>query len=201
MQTTTSPHHAPGALPKHEKGPGISAEASSNHPREGGLLHGDGLAPTLPITDIKSHLLALLHILLACALQHGGMQEDILATIIRRHEAEAAHLVEPLHGAIDAIGRPAGVTAAAKVTTRAITTHAATRRTTEVTTGRTVTKATATATAAKATRSAEIAARRTVTKVAPGRTVTKTTRGAEATTRGAAKIAARRAITEIAARP
>jgi len=195
-----------GALPKHEKGPGISAEASSNHPRGGGLFHGDGLAPTLPITDIKSHLLALLHILLAGALQHGGMQEDILATIIRGHEAEATHLIKPLHGAIDAIGRPAGVTAAAEVTTRAITTHTATRRTTEVTTGRTVAKATTTTeatagtTAAEATRSAKIAARRTVTKVAPRRTVTKTTGGTKATTRRRAKIAARRAITEIAAR-
>jgi hypothetical protein len=137
----------------------------------------------------------------------SSQQEDILATIIRRHEAEATHLIKPLHGAIDAIGRPAGVTAtAAEVTTRAITTHAATRRTTEVTTGRTVTKATATteatagATAAKATRRAEIAARRTVTKVAPRRTVTKTTRRAEATTRRGTKIAARRAIAEIAAR-
>ena len=134
------------------------------------------------------------------------MQEDILATIIRRHEAEATHLIKPLHSAIDAIGRAAGITAAAEVTTRAITAHAATRRTTEVTPGRTVTKATATteatagATAAKATRRAEITARRTITKVAPRRAVTKTTRRAEATTRRGTKIAARRAIAEIAAR-
>jgi len=204
-RATTSPHNAQPQLPKHEKGPGIAAEASQNHSRRDGLLHRDGLAATLPITDIERHLLALLHILLAGALQHGGMQENILATIIRRHEAEATHLIKPLHGAIDAISRPAGVTAA-EVTTRAITAHAATRRTTEVTTGRTVAKATATteatagATAAKATRSAEITARRTITKVAPRRAVTKTTRRAEATTRRGTKIAARRAIAKIAAR-
>ena len=46
------------------------------------------------------------------ALQHGGMQEHILAAIVRRHEAEAAHLVEPLHRAVDGVGRAALVAVA-----------------------------------------------------------------------------------------
>ena len=47
----------------------------------------------------------MLDILHAGALQNGGMQEHVLAAIVRRHEAEAAHLVEPLDGAADGIGR------------------------------------------------------------------------------------------------
>ena len=124
------------------------------------------------------------------------MQEHILAAIIRRDEAEAAHLVEPLHRAIDGIGRPALVAATAAIVARrsTIAAKATTWRPTEVTPRRTVTEATA-------RRSTEITARRTIaeastrrsTEIAARRTVT------EATARRPAEAAARRPIAEVTA--
>jgi hypothetical protein len=165
------------------------------------------LAPALAVANVERDLLALLHFLLAGPLEDGRMQEHVLPTIIRRHEAEAAHLVEPLDRAVDSIGRPTLVTAAAvaawttisaaeaaartvttaKATTWPVaTTKTTTRRTAEIATRRTIAEATTRALAKAATRrTTEITARRSV---------------AEATTRGCPKVAARRTIAEAAAR-
>src|SRR4051795_2144381 len=76
------------------------------------VLQVDRLPATLAVAHIKRDLLALLHVLAPGLLQDGGMQEHVLAAIFRRHEAEAAHLVEPLHRAADRIGRAAGIAVA-----------------------------------------------------------------------------------------
>src|SRR3712207_6517327 len=76
------------------------------------FLQADRLPPALAVAHIERDLLALLHIGLAGALQHGGVQEDILPAIIRGDEAEAAHLVEPLDGAVHRIGRPTRIAVA-----------------------------------------------------------------------------------------
>jgi hypothetical protein len=151
------------------------------------------LAATLTITDFKCNLFALLHILLACTLQDRGMQEDILATIFRGHEAEAAHLVEPLHRASDVIGRPAFV---------AIEFAARRRTIPEITARRTITKATATTaetTAATEAAAAEITTRGTIAKVTTRGTITKATATTTEAT-AAAEITARGTITKVTAR-
>src|SRR6478672_10920865 len=89
------------------------------------LLQVDRLATTLAVADVERDLLALLDILAPGLLQDGGVQEDVLAAVLRRHEAEAAHLVEPLHRAADRIGRAAGI-AVAEVTARRPVAEAAT---------------------------------------------------------------------------
>jgi hypothetical protein len=166
------------------------------------VLHIDRLAATLAVTHFKRNLLALLHILLAGALQHRRMQEDILATIFRGHEAEAAHLVEPLYRAGDVIGRPAfiAVEFAARrgtiteITARGAITEAAAAKTAataaKVTAWRTVTEITTRgaipkAAATKAAAAAEITARGTVTKVAARGAIPKATATAEITARRA----------------
>ena len=115
------------------------------------------------------------------------MQEDILTTIFRRHEAKAAHLVKPLDRAGDVIGRAAFITA-----------EFAPRRGTipEITTRGTITKATAT-TPETAAATAEITTRGTITKIAARGAITEatTTEAAAAT-----EITARGTIPEIAAR-
>ena len=47
------------------------------------VLELDRLAAALAVPHVERELLALLHILLARALQHGGMQEHVLAAVIR----------------------------------------------------------------------------------------------------------------------
>jgi hypothetical protein len=112
------------------------------------------------------------------------MQEDILTTIFRRHEAKAAHLVKPLDRAGDVIGRPTFIAA-----------EFATRRGTipEITTRGAVTEATA---ATKAAATAEVTARGTITEA----TAAKAAAAAEITARGAiTEITARGTVPEIAA--
>src|SRR5918997_1840307 len=75
------------------------------------LLQHHRLPAALAVADLERHLLALLHIVPAGALQHGGVEEHVLAAVVRGDEAEAAHLVEPLHRAADVVGRAAGVAA------------------------------------------------------------------------------------------
>src|ERR687894_478108 len=75
------------------------------------LLQPHRLPAALAVADLERHLLALLHVVPAGALQHGGVQEHVLAAVVRGDEAEAAHLVEPLHRAADVVGRAAGVAA------------------------------------------------------------------------------------------
>src|SRR5918998_858912 len=75
------------------------------------LLQHHRLPAALAVADLERHLLALLHVVPAGALQHGGVEEHVLAAVVRGDEAEAAHLVEPLHRAADVVGRAAGVAA------------------------------------------------------------------------------------------
>jgi hypothetical protein len=165
------------------------------------VLHDHGLAATLAVLDLQGNLLALLHVLLAGALEDGGMQEHVLATIIRRHEAEATDLVEPLDRAVNGVGRATLVAATEVAARRTVTksarraeaTTVATKATaeaatvaTEVTTGRTVAEATAEA--------ATVA----TTEVTTGRTVAEAT--TEATARRAAEVTAGGAVAEITAR-
>jgi hypothetical protein len=113
------------------------------------------------------------------------MQEDILTTIFRRHEAKAAHLVEPLDRAGDVIGRPTFIAA-----------EFATRRGTipEITTRGAVTEATA---ATKAAATAEVTARGTITEA----TAAKAAAATKITARGTiTEITPRGAVPEIAAR-
>jgi hypothetical protein len=178
------------------------------------------LAPALAVANVERDLLALLHFLLAGPLEDGRMQEHVLPTIIRRHEAEAAHLVEPLDRAVDSIGRPTLVTAAAvaawttisaaeaaartvttaKATTWPVaTTKTTTRRTAEIATRRTIAEATRALAKAATRRTTEITARRTVAEAAarrgaeitPRRAITKAT---AARLRPVTKITARRTI-------
>jgi hypothetical protein len=162
------------------------AKPEPDHARAS-VLHIDSLAATLAVAHFQGNLFALLHILLARALQHGRMQEDILAAIFWRHEAEAAHLVEPLHRTSDVIGRPALI--AAKFTARRGTIP-------KIATRGTVTEAAAAAKAAATT--AEVTARGTITEIAARRTVTEAAAAKAATT--TAEVTARGTITEIAAR-
>jgi hypothetical protein len=147
------------------------------------------LAPALAVANVERDLLALLHFLLAGPLEDGRMQEHVLPTIIRRHEAEAAHLVEPLDRAVDSIGRPTLVTAAAVAAWTTISAAEAAART--VTTAKATTWPVAT-TKTTTRRTAEIATRRTIAEA--------TRALAEATTRGRPEVAARRTFTEAAAR-
>ena len=126
------------------------------------------------------------------------MQEHVLPTIIGRHEAKAAHLVEPLDGTVDGVGRTI-----ARPTTAGTAATEIAPRTVEAATGasagahaaatkvapwrRTVAEAATTTTtaAAEATGCAVATARGTEpaggAEVTPGRTVTKiTARRAEA---------------------
>ena len=152
------------------------------------VLHIHGLTAALTITHFKRYLFTLLHILLAGALQHRRMQEDILATIFWRHEAKAAHLVKPLDRAGNVIGRAAFIAA-----------EFAPRRGTipEITTRGTITKATA-ATAETAA-AAEVTARGTIPEITTRRTIAKTTTAA-AKAAAATEITTRGTIPEIAAR-
>ena len=146
------PLHPDKQNPGHLRGRGLGRAP----PVGGGpLLDRDGLTAALAVPHVEGDLFALLDILAACALQDGGVQEDVLATIVRGHEAEAADLVEPLDGAVHGVGRATLVAA-----------EVAARR-------RTVAKATA-------TRSAEAAARGTAEAAATGRAEAAT--AAEATT-------------------
>jgi hypothetical protein len=145
------------------------AKPEPDHARAS-VLHIDSLAATLAVAHFQGNLFALLHILLARALQHGRMQEDILAAIFWRHEAEAAHLVEPLHRTSDVIGRPALI--AAKFTARRGTIP-------KIATRGTVTEAAAAAKAAATT--AEVTARGTITEIAARGTIPKATTTAEFT--------------------
>src|SRR3954468_24605045 len=97
------------------------------------FLQVDRLATALAVTDIQRNLLALLDILAPGLLQDGGVQEHVLAAVFRRHEAEAAHLVEPFHRAADRIGRAAGI-AVAEVAARRPVAEATLARRTEATT-------------------------------------------------------------------
>jgi hypothetical protein len=151
------------------------------------VLHIHGLTAALTITHFKRYLFTLLHILLAGALQHRRMQEDILATIFWRHEAKAAHLVKPLDRAGDVIGRAAFI-AVEFAPRRAIT---------EITTRGTITKATA-ATAETAA-AAEVTARGTIPEITTRGTIAKTT-AAAAKAAAATEITTRGTIPEIAAR-
>ena len=152
------------------------------------VLHIHGLTAALTITHFKRYLFTLLHILLAGALQHRRMQEDILATIFWRHEAKAAHLVKPLDRAGNVIGRAAFIAA-----------EFAPRRGTipEITTRGTITKATA-ATAETAA-AAEVTARGTIPEITTRGTIAKTT-AAAANAAAATEITTRGTIPEIAAR-
>ncbi len=152
------------------------------------VLHIHGLTAALTITHFKRYLFTLLHILLAGALQHRRMQEDILATIFWRHEAKATHLVKPLDRAGNVIGRAAFIAA-----------EFAPRRGTipEITTRGTITKATA-ATAETAA-AAEVTARGTIPEITTRRTIAKTTTAA-AKAAAATEITTRGTIPEIAAR-
>jgi hypothetical protein len=152
------------------------------------VLHIHGLTAALTLTHFKRYLFTLLHILLAGALQHRRMQEDILATIFWRHEAKAAHLVKPLDRAGDVIGRAAFITA-----------EFAPRRGTipKITTRGTITKATA-ATAETAA-AAEVTARGTIPEITTRGTIAKTT-AAAAKAAAATEITTRGTIPEIAAR-
>jgi hypothetical protein len=152
------------------------------------VLHIHGLTAALTITHFKRYLFTLLHILLAGALQHRRMQEDILATIFWRHEAKAAHLVKPLDRAGNVIGRAAFIAA-----------EFAPRRGTipEITTRGTITKATA-ATAETAA-AAEVTARGTIPEITTRGTIAKTT-AAAAKAAAATEITTRGTIPEIAAR-
>ena len=152
------------------------------------VLHIHGLTAALTITHFKRYLFTLLHILLAGALQHRRMQEDILATIFWRHEAKAAHLVKPLDRAGYVIGRAAFIAA-----------EFAPRRGTipEITTRGTITKATA-ATAETAA-AAEVTARGTIPEITTRGTIAKTT-AAAAKAAAATEITTRGTIPEIAAR-
>lgn len=138
------------------------------------LLQHHCLTAALTVAHFEVHLFTLLDILAARPMQDGRVQEDVLATVIGRDEAEAAHLVEPLHGAIDGVGRPTRVAVTAEVATR--------RRPIPESAGRAITK-TASATATEA-------ATTTTTEVAPGRTITETA--------AATEIAPRRTIAEAA---
>ncbi|EHM02369.1 hypothetical protein HMPREF9946_01188 [Acetobacteraceae bacterium AT-5844] len=112
------------------------------------------------------------------------MQEHVLPTVIRRHEAEATDLVEPLHRTADGIGRATFV--AAEVTARR--TIAESARSTE-------------AAAAKAvTTTAELTAGRTVAEVTARRTIAKAAAAEAATKAAAAELTAGRAVTEVTAR-
>ena len=152
------------------------------------VLHIHGLTAALTITHFKRYLFTLLHILLAGALQHRRMQEDILATIFWRHEAKAAHLVKPLDRAGNVIGRAAFIAA-----------EFAPRRGTipEITTRGTITKATA-ATAETAA-AAEVTARGTIPEITTRGTIAKTT-AAAAKAAAATEITTRGTIPESAAR-
>src|ERR687894_70545 len=90
------------------------------------LLQPHRLPAALAVADLERHLLALLHVVPAGALQHGGVEEHVLAAVVRGDEAEAAHLVEPLHRAADVVGRAAGV--AAEVAPRGPVAEGARRR-------------------------------------------------------------------------
>ncbi|MDB5370314.1 MAG: hypothetical protein JWP20_1872, partial [Roseomonas sp.] len=160
------------------------------------VLHNHGLTATLSVLDLKRDFFALLNFLLSCTLQDRGMQEHVLPAIIRRHEAEATNLVEPLHRTIDGIGRPTLVTATELAALRTVTEGAgraeATGRTTKavaatkVTARRAVAETTAWRTEATGGRATKIATRRAVAKATARRT--------EATGGRATKIAARRTV-------
>ncbi len=185
-----SPPNAKGSAASRQRSPGRINP-------EGSLLHVHGLAATLAIAHFKRNLLALLNILLAGALQNRGMQEHVLTTIFRGHEAEAADLVEPLHGAADIVGRPAFVAPTAEVTPGRTVAERTRRAVAEATTAACPK---ATATGAETTATAKVTARRTVAEVAARRAVAKATTatGAEATT--TAKVTARRTVAEVTAR-
>ncbi len=106
------------------------------------------------------------------------MQEYILATVFRRHEAEATHLIEPLHGAVQRIdGAGALIEIAARRTIAKATaarTAEATAGSAEIAAGRTIAEAAARTTEVAPGRTITEAAART-TEVAPGRTITETT--------------------------
>lgn len=175
----------------------LAAPGSFRSGKDGSaILEHDRLTATLPVTDLQRDLLALLDILHTGTLQNGGMQEHVLAAIVRRHEAEAAHLVEPLDGATDSVGRAtlvaAEVTArrrtVAEIAARRAATVAEATTVTEVTARRTVAEATAIAEAttrratvaeatAEAATVAEVTARRTVTEIAAGWTIAEATTG------------------------
>nr|WP_238384054.1 hypothetical protein [Pseudoroseomonas vastitatis] len=164
-------------------------------------LQNNRLAAALAITHFQAQLLALLNVLLAGALQHGGVQEHVLPAIIGGHEAEAAHLIEPLDGATDRIGRATFVAAAELAARRTIakrprSSEAATGTgATEITARRTITEAATTATEAATT---EIATRRTIAEAA-ATAGTEAAAVTEIPTRGTvAEVAARRTITEAA---
>ena len=179
----------------------LAAPGSFRSGKDGSaILEHDRLTATLPVTDLQRDLLALLDILHTGTLQNGGMQEHVLAAIVRRHEAEAAHLVEPLDGATDGVGRATLVAAEVTARRRTVAEIAARRAATvaeataeaatvtEVTARRTVAEATTIAEAAtrratvaeataEAATVAEVTARRTVTEIAAGRTIAEATTG------------------------
>src|SRR5918997_1891736 len=139
------------------------------------LLQHHRLPAALAVADLERHLLALLHIVPAGALQHGGVEEHVLAAVVRGDEAEAAHLVEPLHRAAYVVGRAAGV--AAEVAPRRPIAEGARRSVAE----------------ASPTTAAEAAA----PEVAPGWPVAEA--AAEVAPRGpVAEVAPRRAVAEAA---
>src|ERR687894_582875 len=162
------------------------------------LLQPHRLPAALAVADLERHLLALLHVVPAGALQHGGVEEHVLAAVVRGDEAEAAHLVEPLHRAADVVGRAAGV--AAEVAPRRPIAEGA-RRSVAETSPTTAPEAAAPEAAAAA---AEVAPRGPVAEaaapeVAPGWPVAEAAAAAEVAPRGpVAEVAPRRAVAEAA---
>jgi hypothetical protein len=189
--TKKARRHAPSLFPSHHQRRPKAAQRRSS------VLHIHCLAAALTITHFKRYLFALLHILLAGALQHRRMQEDILAAIFWRHEAKAAHLVKPLDRAGDVIGRAAFIAAEFAPRRRTIA---------EITTRGTITKATATttetaaATAETAAATAEITTRGTIAEITAWRTIAKAAAAATETAAAAAEITAWGTIPEITAR-
>jgi hypothetical protein len=182
--TKKARRHAPSLFPSHHKRRPKAAQRRSS------VLHIHGLAAALTITHFKRYLFALLHILLAGALQHRRMQEDILAAIFWRHEAKAAHLVKPLDRACDVIGRAAFIAAEFAPRRRTIA---------EITTRGTITKATATTTETAAA-TAEITTRGTIAEITAWGTIAKAAAAATETAAAAAEITAWGTIPEITAR-
>ena len=133
------------------------------------------------------------------------VQEHVLPTIVRRHEAEAADLVEPLDRAVDVVGRPAFIAATEIAPGRTVpegarrtVAEAAARGTAEVAARGTVAEATA-ATEATARRATEVTTRRTVTEATAAAEVAARRTVAEATA-AAAEVTARRTVAEATAR-
>src|SRR5262245_11483967 len=57
------------------------------------------LAAARIVLRVELHLLAFAQALDACALKRGGMNEDVLLSVVRLNEAEALFVVVELHGA------------------------------------------------------------------------------------------------------